>query len=194
MTAGQLVIVVATADFAAQASAVFTYEMTPATVTPTATPTVPPAETATPTATATDITVATPTATATPTVTPTATETPLVPPTPSLTQTPAANVNIAPATGGPNTQVTVSGSGFPANTSVYVYLGAFDGALDPSANPEHYVILPTDAAGAYSGVLTIPAAWPNGNAIAAGPIIVLVATNDFSVQASAAFTYVAATP
>lgn len=194
VTAGQLVIVVATADFAAQASAVFTYEMTPATVTPTATPTVPPAETATPTATATDITVATPTATATPTVTPTATETPLVPPTPSLTPTPAANVNIAPATGGPNTQVTVSGSGFPANTSVYVYLGAFDGALDPSANPEHYVILPTDAAGAYSGVLTIPAAWPNGDAIAAGPIIVLVATNDFSVQASATFTYVAATP
>lgn len=176
---GRLVVVVATEGFTAQASAFFAYRRTATTPTPTVTPT---ATSAAPTETP----VATTTATATTTVSPT--------PTTAVSPTPAANVRLTPATGGPNTQVVITGSGFPANSSVYVYLGAFDGAIDPNDNPEHYVILPTDAAGEYSGVLAIPATWPNGDAIPAGPLIVLVATNDFSVQASATFTYTGATP
>jgi hypothetical protein len=54
--------------------------------------------------------------------------------------------------------------------------------------------LPTNVDGEYNGVLTIPATWPTGEVIPAGPLIVLVATNDFSVQASATFTYTGATP
>lgn len=181
---GRVIIIVATADFSAQASTSFTYRTTTETATPTATPTV----TATPTATATTV--------ATATETPVATSTPSVTPSPTVvvSPTPAANVRLAPTTGGANTQVVVSGSGFPANSSVYVYLGAFDGAIKPNDNPEHYVILPTNANGEYSGVLAIPSAWPTGEAIVPGPIIVLVATNDFSVQASATFTYTASTP
>lgn len=171
LTNGRLVLLVATADFSAQASALFTYREPSTTTTPT------------PTALAT----ATPTAspTATPSVTPTATPATPVP----VSPTPVANVNLAPITGGVNTPVTVSGSGFPAMTTLYVYLGAFDGAIVPGENPDHYVILTTDASGNYSGILTMPGVWPTGDPIATGPIIVLVATNDFSVQAGATFTY-----
>lgn len=91
-------------------------------------------------------------------------------------------------------QVVVSGSGFPANSTVYIYLGAFDGAINSNDNPEHYVILPTNANGEYSGVLAIPSTWPTGETIAPGPMIVLVATDRFSAQASATFTYIGPTP
>ncbi|MEZ4726017.1 MAG: PA14 domain-containing protein [Caldilineaceae bacterium] len=196
ITDGELVVLIATESFGAQASALFTYRATPVTETPTPTPTptATPVETAT--ATATGIATATPTEVTPPTPTPTATATvpPSASPTPTLTPTPVANVNLAPPTGGANTPVTVSGSGFPANTNVYVYLGAFDGAIDPGENPEHYAILTTDATGNYSGVLTMPRTWPTGEVIEAGPVIVLVATNDFSTQASATFTYTAAPP
>jgi hypothetical protein len=174
---GRLIVVVATEGFTTQASAPFAYRRTATTSTPTVTPT---ATSATPTETP----VATTTAPVTPSPTPTA----------AVSPTPAANVRLAPATGGPNTQVALTGSGFPANSSVYVYLGAFDGAIDPNDNPEHFVILPTNVDGEYNGVLTIPATWPTGEVIPAGPLIVLVATNDFSVQASATFTYTGATP
>lgn len=177
---GRLVVLVATEDFSAQASAVFNYRTTSVTATPTVTPTATTLATVTPTASP---------ATATPTVTATATVPPSTPPTASPTSTPVANVNLAPTTGGANTQVTVSGSGFPATTNLYVYLGTFDRAIVPSEEPEHYVILTTDAAGNYSGILTMPGAWSTGDPIAAGPVIVLVATNDFSVQAGATFTY-----
>lgn len=180
LTDGRIIVLVATADFSAQASAGFTYHT--AAATNTATPTVPPTATATTAAPATE----TPVATSTPTVIPS--------PTIAISPTPAANVRLAPATGAANTQVTVSGSGFPANSSVYVYLGAFDGAIDPNNNPEHYVILPTNANGEYSGVLAIPSTWPTGEAIVPGPIIILVATTDFSVQSSATFTYTGPTP
>lgn len=188
ITDGELVVLVATEGFSAQASALFTYRATPATETPTPTPT------ATATATATGVATATPTEVMSPTPTATATATvpPSASPTPTLTPTPVANVNLTPLTGGANTPVTVSGSGFPANTNVYVYLGAFDGAIDPGENPEHYAILTTDETGNYSGVLTMPRSWPTGEVIEAGPVIVLVATNDFSTQASATFTYTTA--
>lgn len=175
---GQVVVIVATADFSTQASTIFAYCTNAATTTPTATPTA----TATPGATATETAVAT----STPVVTPS--------PTVVVSPTPAANVRLTPTTGGANTQVVVSGSGFPANSTVYIYLGAFDGAINPNDNPEHYVILPTNANGEYSGVLAIPSTWPTGEAIAPGPVIVLVATNDFSAQASATFTYTGPTP
>jgi len=186
ITAGQLVLLVATEDFTAQASVLFTYRTTAPTVTPTATATA----TATVTATVTPTDAATATATATLVATATATVTPLpLSPTATPTSTPLPHVELTPVTGSANTQVAIGGGGFPANTSVYVYLGAFDGAIDPGANPEHYVILTTDAAGDYRGVLTLPRTWPNGDPIPAGPVIVLVATNDFTVQASAIFTY-----
>lgn len=174
---GRLIVVVATEGFMAQASAPFAYRRTATTPTPTVTLT---ATSAAPTETPAATTTAT--ATASPTLTAV------------VSPTPAANVRLTPATGGPNTQVVITGSGFPANSSVYVYLGAFDGVIDPNDNPEHFVILPTDAAGEYGGVLAIPATWPNGDPIPAGPLIVLVATNDFSVQASATFTYTGAAP
>lgn len=167
---GRIIVVVATEGFTAQASVSFAYRRTATTPTPTATPTATAvAPTATPAATTTATTSPTPTA--------------------AVSPTPAANVRLTPATGGPNTQVAIAGSGFPPNSSVYVYLGAFDGVIDPNDNPEHYVILPTNANGEYDGVLTIPATWPTGEAIPAGPLLVLVATNDFSVQASATFAY-----
>ncbi len=186
LTGGQLVVIVATEDFTAQASAVFTYR-TAATPTATATPVATATATATvtpPSASPTASPTATPVATATATVTP-----PSASPTASPTATPLPHVELIPVAGGANTQIAVSGGGFPANTSVYVYLGAFDGAIDPATDPEHYVILTTDAAGDYRGALTMPRTWPNGDLIPAGPVIVLVATNDFSLQASAVFTY-----
>ncbi len=158
------------------------------------------------TATATPIPTATPTATATATTgatdLPTATSTPIVPTatatataTPSITPTviqPSANVQ--PATGGPGSQVTINGGGFPANALVNVHLGALIGVQSSASDPVSYVSTTTDRTGSYSVVLALPATWPDGSPIASGELLILVATDDFGAQATTQLAYTAVAP
>lgn len=223
----QLVILVATLDFASQASAIFTYLLpTPtasATILPSATPSPTPtlteAATVEPTATATltptllptetPTAPAEPTATATltplPTETPTSTETPSPVPTetatepaPPPTATPTAPLlpyaAVTPATGNGGTQVLISGGGFPANVAVEVYLGVFSGSASDTGDLERYAATTTDSAGAYQVSLTLPDNWPNGAPVQPGKLLIMVATADFSTQATALFDYSARGP
>jgi len=115
-------------------------------------------------------------------------------PTPLPTATPVAtranpSVNLAPATGGENTTVGVTGGGFPPNTTVNVHLAGFDGDVNRFGPPQSYKTGTTDANGNYALAFAMPRDWPNGDHISSGRLLVMVATNDFSVQASALFDY-----
>lgn len=135
-----------------------------------------------------NFTPAGPTATATPVPPPT--NTPVAPPPPALN--PFVGVN--PTTAGPGTPLTVSGGAFPGNTTVNVHLARFDMGGASAAGSERYATVSTDANGVYSMGFAMPDRWPDGELIANGPILVVVATNDFSVLASFVLDYVAASP
>jgi len=106
---------------------------------------------------------------------------------PPVTTNPTAGID--PARGGPGTQVTVSGGGFPAQTTVNVHLAGVVTARQAQQDPARYATTTTDAAGDYRVSFTMPAQWPDGSPIQDGKLAVLVATGDFSVEASAIFDY-----
>jgi len=147
-------------------------------LTPTWTP-VPPA-----TATAT----ATPMSTSTPTLTPTAT----LLPTPSAT--PLPYVNIQPAMGGAATEITVSGGNFPANTTVNVHLATLVRASAIGADVYIYATTQTDAFGNYRAAFVMPGVWPDGSPIIEETLLVVVATDNFSLQATVSFQYLPPVP
>jgi hypothetical protein len=125
--------------------------------------------------------------TATPVNSPTPTPTPT--PTQPVPPTPAPYVGLAPASGSANTLVTVSGGGFPANVTVNTHLATLDGETDEPGEPVRYATTVTDGSGNYSMAFVLPDEWPNGDEIETGRVVVLVATNDLSTQASALFDY-----
>ncbi|MFN8490614.1 MAG: PA14 domain-containing protein [Caldilineaceae bacterium] len=150
-----------------------------ATATPTPTVLFTPTWTPIPTATAT----VPPTPTFTPTPTPTVT--PLPPPTATL----APYAKLEPTVGGPNTTVTISGGGFPANTTVNAHLTSLVHASQIEPSITIYQSTQTDSNGNYAMTFAMPEKWPDNTPLAAGKFVVLVVTNDFSVQASALFDY-----
>ena len=152
------------------------------TATPTHTPTDTPTPTATPTdtpetPTATHTATSTPTATDTPTSTPTATHTPTLTPTLSLTPT----LIISPAVGGATTPVTVTGAAFSPTTPINLYLGVV--ATEP------YTTGLTDAGGNVVIPFSMPAEWPVGQPIPAGPMEIIAVTIDGRLRASTTFSY-----
>jgi uncharacterized protein YraI len=118
-----------------------------------------------------------------PTATPPAT---LPPPT-----QPVANIN--PGSGTAGTIVNVFGNGFPGNTTLSVYLAEFDSGGGRVNETLKYATTTSDADGNYLMPFTMPSQWPNGDDIESGRLVVLVATDDFSVQATALFDYEEAT-
>jgi single-stranded DNA-binding protein len=165
---------------------------TVATATPTATqrpPTATPTVTSTPSATATAI--ATPTATATPTVTSTPTETPTATATATVTPTPTntpireAKITLEPDSGGANTVVTVTGTGFPGKTTVHIYLGR----ANTAPSPVSYGNGISNARGRFVVEFVMPAIWPNGILMTEDVVIVHAVALELEVAASAAFEY-----
>ncbi|OUC07697.1 hypothetical protein RY27_13345, partial [Litorilinea aerophila] len=69
---------------------------------------------------------------------------------------PNPSINLAPASGGAGTTVTVSGDGFPANTTVSVYLGTLDSQIGRGSNAQRYAVSTTDRQGRYSMSFTMP--------------------------------------
>lgn len=172
---GQLVVLVATEDFAARANA--TFEYTAPTV-PTATPTTPP--------------------TPIPTATNTATPIPIPSPTPTYTPTPAQNpfVNVEPLSGSGGTRVTLHGGGFPAGTGVNIFLGTFDAQIGggDDSNNVRYAAVTSDANGYFTVSFNMPSRWPDDSPVGEGLLLILAETNNFAQQASAVFEYFAPTP
>jgi hypothetical protein len=123
---------------------------------------------------------------------PTPTNPPGPTPTPTATATPIVLnpfVNLVPSAGTAGTSVTVSGGGFPANLAVNVHLAAFDGEVNESGAAERYANSVTDANGNYATSFVMPSRWPNGDSIETGRLVVIVATNDFNITASALFDF-----
>ena len=111
----------------------------------------------------------------------------------AATQTPAApapSARIDPNRGGPGTQVTVSGGGFPARTTVNVHLaGVANAARTGQSGPFRYATTTTDDNGDYRVAFTMPDRWPDNSPIQTGKLAVLVATDDFGVEAGDFFDY-----
>ena len=169
---GRLAVLVATQDFATRATVSFEY-IAPTVQTPTATAAPP---------------QPTPTFTAAPPPIPTPTATPVPPP----AQNPF--VEATPAQGSANTQVTLRGGGFPANTAVNIHLGTFDNQVGGSGTPARYGAATTDANGNFTLAITLPSVWPDGTAVESGLLLIFVEANNFAQQASAVFNYAAPTP
>ncbi|RIK35513.1 MAG: hypothetical protein DCC55_30085 [Chloroflexi bacterium] len=112
------------------------------------------------------------------------------------TPTPALNpyAEVQPPSGSANTQVTIRGGGFPANTRVHLYLAGLVSVSAAEAAPTSYASTTTDSAGNYSLTFVMPRTWPDGEAIESGTLALLVATEDFRVRANATFDFVAPTP
>src|SRR5690606_5982276 len=53
-------------------------------------------------------------------------------------EVPNASIDVSPSSGGAGTSVRVSGSGFPANSEVSLYLGALDNQVGGSAGERIY--------------------------------------------------------
>jgi hypothetical protein len=96
--------------------------------------------------------------------------------------------DVVPAQGPTGTQVRVTGGGFPANTTVNLYLaGLVQASAEQMTSAEVRASATTNGDGNYSMDFTIPSTWPDGSAVEPGRLSLLVATQDFGVEASAVF-------
>lgn len=163
----------------------------PATAVPTATATSSPTTvpTATPTRPATTVPTATPSPTATeppPTETPSPTATKPPPTaTPSPTPIPQAAITLKPGGGSANTQVTVTGQGFAAETAVHIYLGR-------QGEAPYQVVQASGQSnrnGKFNLAFLMPANWPDGTAITEDVVVVYATGTSAEVSASANFNY-----
>jgi uncharacterized protein YgiM (DUF1202 family) len=96
-------------------------------------------------------------------------------------------ITVNPNAGAANTDVSVSGSNFPANTTVEVRLASPTGGFTSSP----YTTATTNASGAFSTTLTVPTHWTNGSPITEKDIqIVVTVAGNPSISAVVPFTYV----
>ncbi|MCB0149767.1 MAG: SH3 domain-containing protein, partial [Caldilineaceae bacterium] len=123
--------------------------------------------------------------TATPTQTPTPTNTPPVAP----TATPNPYAQVSPGSGTAGTPVTVSGGGFPPNTTLFAHIATMGGSVGSGSSYARFASAPTNAAGDYTMLFVMPATWPNGSQIATQRLVVVIAPDDFAVEASTTFSY-----
>lgn len=93
-------------------------------------------------------------------------------------------IHVAPATGGPNTQVVVTGENFPAGLAVMLRLGP----PDVGATPFSYASGFADDQGRFMLEFSIPESWPDGTMILESTLTVIVLNDDGSVKATAPFT------
>ena len=121
----------------------------------------------------------------TPTPIPTATTTPPA----TATAAPNPSANLTPRSGGAGTVVTITGSGFPGNTTLYAHLAPLGGSGGSGNEYANYAIVATNPNGDYTMIFAMPAVWPNGTPIKTGRIAILIATADFSQQTSVTFDY-----
>jgi hypothetical protein len=123
--------------------------------------------------------------TATPTITPTPTNTPPVAP----TAAPNPYAQVSPGSGTAGTFVTVSGGGFPPNTVLQTHLARIGGSVGGGESYARYASASSDAAGNFVMSFVMPATWPNGATIATQRLVILVATDDFAVEAGTSFSF-----
>ncbi len=90
--------------------------------------------------------------------------------------TPAPTITLDPTTGNPNTRVTVTGSGFPPGTRVGLHLG-----------PTLEAVAVASSDGKVTLAFVVPDRLPDGTSTADQDLAVLLADEDLSLKATAAF-------
>jgi hypothetical protein len=88
---------------------------------------------------------------------------------------------ISPASGGAAAPVTVTGAAFSATTPISLYLGLV--ATEP------FTTGLTDADGNVVFTFAMPAEWPAGQPVPAGPLELTAVTIDGRLRASTVFSY-----
>jgi uncharacterized protein YraI len=109
-------------------------------------------------------------------------------PTPVLPRAVASaspTINVRPTTAAANMQMTVTGSGFPAGVRVRVYLGV----ANASVSPQSYAEAVADTDGRLAFAFAMPGQWPNGSPIIEQELTLVVANQDFSLKATAPFSF-----
>ena len=114
------------------------------------------------------------------TVTPAPGVSPLTPPQAQAT------IQVSPALGGPETLLTVSGAGFPADADVTISIGSATTGVEPQT----YAVFKADANGQFSASFVLSSTWPDGTPIPQADLIILAAAQGTNVQASTTFHYV----
>jgi hypothetical protein len=109
-------------------------------------------------------------------------------------QRPNPSISAQPLFGGPGTQVSVRGGGFPANTDVILLLATLDEQVGAGFDPAVYASSVTDRNGNYSMTFAMPATWPDGTQIQNEELVIVVTTVDYSVRVSTTFDYIPAAP
>ncbi|MBW7883947.1 MAG: hypothetical protein H3C34_15160, partial [Caldilineaceae bacterium] len=108
---------------------------------------------------------------------------------PRPTVAPVPYAVVSPDSGGPGTQVELRGGGFPANRGLNIYLGTVVKGMTAAAALPPYVTTNSDANGNFVTTFAMPDKWPDGSTVETGKLVILVATGDFSAEASATFDY-----
>ena len=109
--------------------------------------------------------------------------TPTAMPTAQPTAAPALSLN--PAKGGPRTQVTVLGVGFPAKTQVSLRIAPSGGG----GNSLSFGGVTADEQGRINIALVIPDRWPSGTLISEQELVFAVADSSASVKVTASFIF-----
>ena len=96
----------------------------------------------------------------------------------------APTITLNPTTGGANTRVAVRGAGFPAGSRVSLRLGA----------AQLYAVAVADPDGKVALAFTVPDELPDGASTADQELMVVLASDDTSLQATASFRVQRPTP
>ena len=103
------------------------------------------------------------------------------------------SIEIVPDAVSAGVQVLISGGGFPANSTVRLYLAPL-GTEVGRGSEQIYAATTTDRFGNYNLAFAMPTNWPDGGIIPSGRIAVVVANVDFSVTVGGSIGYTAAGP
>lgn len=93
-------------------------------------------------------------------------------------------IELEPATGPVEIEVTVNGSGLPPNSSMDLYLGD----TDSGANSEILSSATTDDTGRFQADILIPVQWANGDPVIESQLVVAAVDEDNTLIALAPFT------
>ncbi len=117
------------------------------------------------------------------------TPTPTLAPTPTTVAAREPYVDVSPSAGGPGVLATLTGGDFPASTTVLVHLSSLARSRRGDEAYTAYASTVTDGAGRFLVAFPLPTQWPDGTAIATGPLLITAATEGYDAQASVTISY-----
>jgi len=100
---------------------------------------------------------------------------------PTIPPTAEPSLSIDPKTGGPGTEITVIGKGFPASETISFYIGP----PNTEASPEPLASVEVAANGMFTASFPLPSAWPDGTRITEPKLVIVAANAGFRVKATA---------